>query len=98
MNDFVIIANKNKCEVYSSLSPQNPLNKLVLNECAENMGQITDAEIDKDGNVLHFITSLNINLNPKHMYVRKDFIYYSEKKINICGYKPKKQKINLKEK
>lgn len=92
-SDCVIITNKNKLELYVDTISKTLLYKDVISEFAEFLGKISDAEIDEKGNIQHYITEKDVALLTKHIYIRKDFIFYSENKIVVANYKPKKNKI-----
>lgn len=90
--DCVIITNKNKLELFVDTHKQTLLYKEVISEFAEFLGKISDAEIDEKGNIINYITEKDITLLTRNIYVRKDFIFYSENKVSISNYKPRKNK------
>ena len=94
-SDCVVITNKNKLNSYVDTCKKSLFFKDVISEFAEFLGKIVDAEIDETGNVINFFTESNVVLNPKNIYVRKDFIFYSESKISISNYRPKKARTNI---
>lgn len=87
MSDCILITNKSKLSspaFYNS----SPLQKSVYNEHGKSLGKIINAEVDKNGNIVNFLTDTT-KIEPKYMYNRKDFIYYSLKKIVMSKIKPK---------
>ena len=95
MSDCVLISNKNKLALFYDYSKKSPIFKLVLNDKAEEVGKIIDAEINDNGTVASYVTDKNITLLPQNMYPRKDFIYYCENKVNISAMRPRNKKIQL---
>lgn len=93
MSDFVIVSNKNKLDMYLEDTSKSPMFKLVLNNKANSLGKVVDAEINDLGIIDHFITDNNECLKPENIYIRKDFIFYSTTPICISNLRPKKKKI-----
>ena len=89
MNDVVVITNTNKLKVLFAEEKNEIMFKYVIDQNGNNLGKIIDAEIDESGKIQHFITSKNKEVLTENIYIRKDFIYYSENKIKISAYKPK---------
>lgn len=91
--ECVIITNKNKLKPYYDINKKTLFYKEVVSELGEYLGKIIDAEIDSNGNIQNYITEKNIILLPKNIYSRKDFVFYSESKISISNYKPRKNNL-----
>lgn len=89
INTYVLISNKTKLLPYFDTPSKNPFFKEVINHNAKSLGKITNAEIDNLGNIKNFITELGEVLEPQKMYVKKDFVFYSQNKINMSNYRPK---------
>ena len=94
MTDYVLVTNKNKFEAYFDFTTKSPMFKLVLDSSATDLGKIIDAEIDSNGNVLYYITDQNKTLKPENIYIRKEFIYYSEVPVSLSNYRPKNKKAH----
>lgn len=95
LGDCVIITNKNKLNTPTIKNIKNPLNMDVINENATHLGKINEVELDRFGGVSNIFTTLNYNLNPNFVYFRKQFVLFSESKINITNYRPRSEKFDL---
>lgn len=95
MNDCIIIANKEKlCSFFDKQRP-SPLFKQVITENANLYGKIVDCAINENGKVECFLTDTENKLEPSKIYVRKNFIYYSNVKLLNKNVRPKKIKTPL---
>lgn len=91
MKDCIIVPNREKLGLYYENKTSSPLFKPVISENAEDLGRISGCVIDKDGTIDCYITDQQRKLLPAYIYLRKNFIYYSETKFvckNVCPKKP----------
>lgn len=90
MNDCIIIANKEKLQVYIDRQRKSPMFKTVVTESANLLGKIVDCSINEKGAIEAFVTDVKTNLEPSKLYVRKNFIYYSKTKLLSKNIHPKR--------
>ncbi len=97
MSDFALVNNASKLRTNITIQNKEPMFKVVVSNEGKNLGKIIDAEILPDGTVEHYITSADFRIAPKNIYLRKDFVFFSETKINVSNLKPKNIQVNLTE-
>ena len=89
MADYIIINNKSKLQYYFEAKNKSLMHKTIIDDVAKNRGKIIDADIENSGVVNYYITDQNEQLLSNNLYLRKEFIYYTEKTISVSKYKPK---------
>lgn len=89
IEDCIIVSNKSKIFPYFDEQKNNPLNKIAISQEGKILGKITDCDIDKNGKLLNFYTTLDKKLSPKNIYLRNTFVFYSENKLKFSNLKPK---------
>lgn len=95
LNDCVILANKDKLLAYFEKANKTPMFKQTITENANTLGKIWDCDITEKGAIAGFITDKNEILEPKNIYLRKNFVYYSKTKLLNKNIHPKKNVANL---
>jgi len=96
-NDCFIISNTSKLLPFIEFNKVNPIFKNVIDSSANFIGKIIDCEIDERFNILNFKTDKRINLLPANIYLRKNFVYYTENKFNAGSVKILKKNPLLEE-
>ena len=97
ISDCVIIANKTKLNFYLNKNLPTPFFKDVIDQGAKQYGKIIDCIIEQNGQIKHFLTDKNQELLPEYIYLRNNFIYYSNQKLSIKSIKPRQNAKALNE-
>lgn len=95
LNDCVIIANRDKLLTYFDKNNKSPMFKPAITEKATRLGKICDCDLTEKGAIKGFITDNNEILEPKYIYLRKNFVYYSKTKLLNRNIYPKKNVASL---
>ena len=75
---------------YFDKNNKSPMFKPAITEKATRLGKICDCDLTEKGVIKGFITDNNEILEPKYIYLRKNFVYYSKTKLLNRNIYPKK--------